>query len=717
MSRFTPYFLNSNFPARHDLNDSTKLFPAIFGNTGNPYITHAMLRYLGTDWRYLTEENSLSCMFHTRLTPEEGARISRDFTCIFMTTQDYVRADWPEVYFANALHNLELIQLPVIAFSLGANSFGGNDADLAQKLNPTHAKFLYTLAERCKTIAVRGDFTQQTLANMGIHNTVVTGCPTFYLHGADRQFTKKPWDEEKMIGATGGFAHLDRKQLHYYWQDELLFAKILYFSDDYTEDDFTHYSIHFFSNPKYQPYIYSTLDAVREQRASLFLDMQAWEEDIAARTNMVIGTRVHGAIAALNAGVPAIVLNNDARATEMCALFGIPHYPDGVVSNVSLKDMHARYDYAPMQHRYAALYQRWSEWATSHDLTPGMLRDAPIDTHAAVTALKLNAPAIRQARFERIQTVAEQSQQPLTLPEIVPETTEEPACEIPAGTLMEEEEFLCASEPPPVLIARPFSSRKAIADIAGALHNWRLWGFVGWNDIRQRYRRSTFGPFWLTISLAVMVFAIGTLYSQIMHVDIQTYLPFFCVSILSWTFIATSLNECCNAYIAAEGLIKQIALPYSVHVLRVIWRNFIVFLHHLMIYVLVAFLFQVPVGFSLLLLIPGVALLLLNLLWVGLVIAMICARFRDVPQIVMNVLQVMIFFTPILWQPTHLEGNMQLLIHLNPFYHLIELLRAPMLGYYADNRTWLVGIGMMLLGYGFTILLYRRYRQRISYWV
>lgn len=259
--------------------------------------------------------------------------------------------------------------------------------------------------------------------------------------------------------------------------------------------------------------------------------------------------------------------------------------------------------------------------------------------------------------------------------------------------------------------------RAAMLDVNNGFGQWRLWGFVGWNDIRQRYRRSTLGPFWLTVSLAVMVFAIGTLYSKIMHADIQSYLPFFCVSILAWTFISTSINECCNSYIAAEGLIKQIRLPYSVHVLRVIWRNFIVFLHHMMIYVIVAYLFNLHVWPSILLLIPGICVLLLALFWMGLVVAVICARFRDVPQIVMNILQVMIFFTPILWQPTHIEGRMKLLIYLNPFYHLIELLRAPMLGYYADSRTWIAVLALTVVGYIFTLLLYMRYRQRISYWV
>ena len=74
----------------------------------------------------------------------------------------------------------------------------------------------------------------------------------------------------------------------------------------------------------------------------------------------------------------------------------------------------------------------------------------------------------------------------------------------------------------------------ALRDFGDGLVHWWLWGLVAWVDIKQRYRGSVLGPFWLTLSTAIMIGSLGALYSRLFHMDIQTYLPYLSLGILAW---------------------------------------------------------------------------------------------------------------------------------------------------------------------------------------
>ena len=54
-------------------------------------------------------------------------------------------------------------------------------------------------------------------------------------------------------------------------------------------------------------------------------------------------------------------------------------------------------------------------------------------------------------------------------------------------------------------------------DILTGMCSLRIWGTLGWHDIKQRYRRSVLGPFWFTLSTAIMVGVLGALYSSILN--------------------------------------------------------------------------------------------------------------------------------------------------------------------------------------------------------
>src|SRR3954465_10378185 len=257
---------------------------------------------------------------------------------------------------------------------------------------------------------------------------------------------------------------------------------------------------------------------------------------------------------------------------------------------------------------------------------------------------------------------------------------------------------------------------RAIEDIRQGLARWRLWGLMGWNDILLRYRRSMLGPFWLTISMGIMVAALGFLYGSLFKVPLETYLPFLTLGILVWNLISGLITDACTALSASEGMIKEVRLPYSLYIFRMIWRTMIMFGHNIVVYLAVAVIFGIKPSLATLLVVPGLALVMLNAVSIGLLASIVCARFRDIPQIVSSLLQIMFFLTPIIWQPELLKDR-HFLVHSNPFYHFVEIIRAPMLGHPVQLESWLYAGAVSLLGWLLALVFLGRYRRFIPYWV
>lgn len=258
----------------------------------------------------------------------------------------------------------------------------------------------------------------------------------------------------------------------------------------------------------------------------------------------------------------------------------------------------------------------------------------------------------------------------------------------------------------------------ALRDIVAAARRYPLVGMLGWQDVRQRYRRSALGPFWLTISMGVMIGTIGVVFGQIFNAPMTEFLPFLAAGMIMWAFMSSVISEGCTGFISAEGIIKQLPIPLFVHLLRMIWRNVLILGHNLVILPLVFLAVGKPLSLVALLSVPGFFLVAVNLAWVALILAVLCARYRDLPQIVGSILQVVFYLTPIMWMPSLLPQRAALyLLELNPIFHLLEIVRAPLLGQLPSVTNWLVSSVLALIGWGLALAIYGRYKRRIAYWL
>ncbi len=258
--------------------------------------------------------------------------------------------------------------------------------------------------------------------------------------------------------------------------------------------------------------------------------------------------------------------------------------------------------------------------------------------------------------------------------------------------------------------------RAAVQDFKTAAFQYRVWVHLGWVEVKQRYRRSVIGPWWISLSMLIFIVVMGVVFSRLFHQSLDEYVPFFTAGFLFWTFISSSILEAAEIFKSNSGYIKQINLPFSLYVFKHLVRQVICLFHNAVVYILVCIFFKVNPGATALLAIPGFLLVLINIYWVCFLIAMVCARFRDIVPIITSCVQIAFFVTPISWMPRLLDQNPAVLKY-NPLVYLIDIVRSPLLGGVPLLSSCIVSGCMALGGLVISFIIFSMYRARIPYWV
>ena len=260
------------------------------------------------------------------------------------------------------------------------------------------------------------------------------------------------------------------------------------------------------------------------------------------------------------------------------------------------------------------------------------------------------------------------------------------------------------------------NSSVGVWDFVTGLLSWRLWAFLGLQDIRQRYRRSSFGPLWLAAGLGVTILGIGILYSQILKTPANTYIPFLAISLLTWNTFSVIIVESTSLFQGGAGLITTMKVPYTTFVLRCITRNLIVAAHCSVPVVIAYVFYHYPLKLTALWSIPGLVMLLANTYWMSLLIAIVCLRFRDVAQIVIYAIQIMLFISPILWLPTQVSPSSPAVLF-NPFYHLLAVVRSPIYQGLVPSGSWKFDAVFLVVGSAITATTFILNRRKLVYWL
>ena len=245
------------------------------------------------------------------------------------------------------------------------------------------------------------------------------------------------------------------------------------------------------------------------------------------------------------------------------------------------------------------------------------------------------------------------------------------------------------------------------------------WATLAWTDIKLRYRRTQLGPFWMTLNTAVLILSVGLVWGIIFHMPMKDYLPYFAIGMVTWSFVSTTLIEGSRVFLDAQQIIKSVPIPLIIYVCRLIGRQIICLGHNALFVALLWVVIARPVNLAALAAIPALLIVTLTLFGAVLTLGILGARFRDIPQLISSVLQILFLVTPIIWTPDRLSTETLIgkLFYLNPFYSLIEIVRGPMMGDTPTIMNWVCATGTMLTMLAIGLLLYGRFAKRVPYWL
>jgi ABC-type polysaccharide/polyol phosphate export permease len=256
----------------------------------------------------------------------------------------------------------------------------------------------------------------------------------------------------------------------------------------------------------------------------------------------------------------------------------------------------------------------------------------------------------------------------------------------------------------------------ALRDIIEGVQLAPLWLRLGWEQTVARFRRTVFGPFWLTANLLAISFALSVVFGMLMGQNYRQNFATIISGVLSWSLIGGVMTDASGVFISSGPWMQTIRMPLSFYIFLMMTRDFINYLAQLIALWIVLALLRLgaPPTWHLLI---GLPIVLVDMSLLSLIIAMPSTRFRDINQTVGFATQILFFITPVFWVPTQAHGHSALIYQLNPFAHLLELIRQPVMGYAPAliHYEWAAGITVVLFATCFTMLAL--FRKRVVFWL
>lgn len=258
---------------------------------------------------------------------------------------------------------------------------------------------------------------------------------------------------------------------------------------------------------------------------------------------------------------------------------------------------------------------------------------------------------------------------------------------------------------------------KAINDLTRGLSLYKVWTYQAWHDMSAKYKRTILGSLWIAGSMVTMSLVLSVVFGALLGQDLHTVMPNIMGGILCWGLAAFMLVEGPDIFMNAGVVIKSHAYPFSYYVFEAAARSFMIFLNNLVVFfIALALLGKLAIPHWTF--VPGLAIVFVSMFTWGGVISLVSARFRDLRFMIPHLAQILYFLTPIMWRVEDISSeNKARLADLNPFYGLIEVLRAPLLGHEPPQLCWVLALGIMGVGVILWLLVFGAFRKRIPFWV
>jgi ABC-type polysaccharide/polyol phosphate export permease len=265
---------------------------------------------------------------------------------------------------------------------------------------------------------------------------------------------------------------------------------------------------------------------------------------------------------------------------------------------------------------------------------------------------------------------------------------------------------------------RPLS-RSLLQQFSDSLREPEFWAYASWLDIATRHRRTRLGFLWFLAPTAMFLLVLGNVYSHLMGHPAAQYLPYLGIGYVTWRFMLQIINDSISTFSTHKAFIMDGRTRLTDFVLRSFSKaGYNLLFGLVVVFGVMVWSPQMSV-FRMLTLLVTLPLLMVNLAWISVCLALVGARFRESHEVMGTVLMVGFLITPVLWSvdrfpPDSMRGT---IVRMNPAFHLIDIVRAPVLGSMPETASIIYAAVMAAIGWPLAALLYKRYARFVPIWV
>ncbi|WGD48807.1 glycosyltransferase [Bradyrhizobium sp. CB1650] len=267
-------------------------------------------------------------------------------------------------------------------------------------------------------------------------------------------------------------------------------------------------------------------------------------------------------------------------------------------------------------------------------------------------------------------------------------------------------------------VAAPCSEAAPAAELphaAGWLDSVRIAAALAWSDMRHRYVRSLFGPFWMSLQMAIVVGVLGSVIGQMSNAGVLARLPMLALSMTAWTFLNGVVLDATTALQGSASLIRDRALPPVIFLLQCTFRQALFALHNACV-PLILWLVLTPRDFSgALEAVPGLLLFVACAFALSLVLGAMATRYRDLKPIIESTLMLAFLSSPVIWS-SDMINHRSTVMRLNPLTHLFAVWREPLVGGHVDTISIVyVLVALVLLSLASALTLV--HLRKAAFWI
>ncbi|WP_223789717.1 ABC transporter permease [Marinicella meishanensis] len=255
-------------------------------------------------------------------------------------------------------------------------------------------------------------------------------------------------------------------------------------------------------------------------------------------------------------------------------------------------------------------------------------------------------------------------------------------------------------------------------DIYQGFQRKRLWKKLAVLELKSRFQGAFIGAFWIVLALMIKVGMLSLIYSMVLEKDIKDYVLFLALGLLTWNFISAVIVTSGTIFRKAANFLQQMDLPHSIFVYQNVYREIVsLLMYQLFVLPLLVIIKGWDfVSWVWLWSFLGYLMIIANAFFVSMWLGWLSVRFRDIQSLLASVVMIIFLVTPILWPPPEQFAG-SLYFQLNPFYHLLELIRSPILQGVVPVVSWYVSMGLLVFNVLTCGLFYRRVKHRLVLWL